>query len=531
MLLSLLLWTTALQDRPVTLELRAARLENAVPILAEKTGLELEVDHEIKDLVVIVKVKERPAKSLLRLIGEQVNARWLEQDDGSLLLKRLPEDVAVQQAQQKALERQGIEAIKKRLREEIGDGAFTVKDVEKFIAELERINKPPENGQGMSLDGPRLAAPASMLAKQLILTIPTNELLEIRHGQSKTLTEAPVGPQHKASPLTLDAFDQFWRNLKLFVDYKAALLGNSRGSVIDKQVVNLEMPATGRGKTLAALSRSNNTLSAWVRVYCGNGDQLTEGFTLGESLLPAWKVPAALMAVKRTRFAMSPDTALIEAFNGGKLQLDGEFAKESREARLLDLLRDPEHKDLLGYVVTDAFFAWADELELDLVACVPAHFGRPAFLESQTGEFDLTKLWSLLERGRAMRVDSRDGAMLVRCVSSDSFFLDAGYAERLGRLNRGLAKFEDRMDACAQYASETLQATGRTGWGQWDLMAWDKAGLIPKDWHQEGMSFLAFWHRLPRTFQRSLHDGASFSISDLPSGARRDLDDLIGLWS
>ena len=68
------------------------------PALAAATGMRLDVATAIEDLVVIIKVRERPAKSVLELVAEQVGARWVEQDDGTLLLKQFAEDIATRKA-------------------------------------------------------------------------------------------------------------------------------------------------------------------------------------------------------------------------------------------------------------------------------------------------------------------------------------------------------------------------------------------------------------------------------------------------
>ncbi len=531
MFLSLLLWSTTvvLQDVPLTLSLRASRLENAVPAIAEKSGLNLKVDPAIKDLVVIVKVHDRPAKSVLRLVAEQVNASWVEQDDGSLKLVRRPEDVALHLAQQRALERQGVEAVKKRLREELGDGGYSVKDVEKFVAELERVNKPPEDGRGMSLDGPRLASPTSRLAKQLFVTVPTDDLLNVAQGKGLVLTETPNRRQSKANAPTLAAFDQFWKNVRVFVDTKSALFGASRGTGLDQSLVNLELPASGRGKTLAGVGRFNSTVTTYVRVFAANGDQFTEGFTLGESVMPPWKVPARFTAVKQKKFAVSPESALVQKFLSGTINLEGDFATGTDESRLLTLLRDPEHKDPLSFLVTDVFFAWADDLGLELVAHLPCTFDR--YLNERGPEFELTDLWAVLERVRWMRVDERDGVMLVHPVSNALNYVNKGYAERVGRLNRGVADFEDRLDATAEFLAETYKATGEPGHGQWELMKWEGVGVLPRDWHQQGLYLLPLLGELPRPLRSSLRDGSKLEFKDLPPIARNLLNDTIGRWT
>jgi hypothetical protein len=529
-LLTLLLWSAAApQEAPLTVALRATRLERAVPALAEQTGLDLKVDPEIKDLVVIVKVRSRPAMSVLRLVAEQVNASWVEQEDGSLLIVRRPEDAAVREAQQRALERQSIEAFKKRVGAEIGDGSFTVRDVEKFVAALEAVSKPPTDGGGMSLDGPRLASPASLLAKHVLLTIETDDLMRLRPGQELVLSANPNRRQTKANAATVSAFDLFWKNVRVFVDHKSALIGDRRGTGIDRNVVQLEMPSSGEGKALATVHRSNNSISTSVRVYAANGERFTDGFILGESVLPPRKLPARLTAIEKTRFAFSPETALVQKFNSGALHLDGEFAEGSEEARLLSLLREPELRDPLSFLVTDMFFAWADALDLDLVAHLPALFER--FLSYRETEPDLARLWTELERTRSISVEERDGVMIVRPVTEAPSYLNDGYAERLGRLNRGLAKFEDRLDATAQFLADTFRATGEPGHGQWVLMKWHGAGVIPQDWHQQGLYFLTLWHELAPPVRAAFLGGATVPLRDLTPAARRVVDKVVGEWA
>jgi hypothetical protein len=116
-------------------------------------------------------------------------------------------------------------------------------------------------------------------------------------------------------------------------------------------------------------------------------------------------------------------------------------------------------------------------------------------------------------------------------VTDSISYLDKGYAERLGRLNRGLAKFEDRLDVVAEFLAETHRATGDSGHGQLELMAWSAADVIPMDWNQQGRYPLTVLGHIPRSVRHQLRDGSAFAVRDLPANARKSLDAIVGRWN
>ncbi|MCH7904665.1 MAG: hypothetical protein IH944_08900 [Armatimonadetes bacterium] len=531
MLSSLLLLSAiqASQDAPVTLTIRASRLENAVPAIATATGLNLKVDEEIEDLVIIVKVRDRPAKSLLRIVAEQVNARWVEQDDGALLLRRLPADIRLRETQQRALERQGLQSLVTKLRKETGDGVFAFEDVEKFVAEVDRTSRPPANGVGMSLDGPRLASPASLLAKQLLLSVDPDELLKIKSGEKLRLSDIPMRRQTQMNSEALAAVDQFWKNTVTFVRLKSALLEAGRGSGFDRALLALEMPQSGRGKTIASISRIRGSLGASVAVYAADQTRFTGGFMLSIPLLPPGKIPAHLTRGVKTKHRLSEESALVRRFMLGKYWFGGQYDEDSEESRVMKILRDPENQDPLSFMATDAFFAWADEAGLELVAHLPAFFDRYLAQVEWQEELDLADLWLTLSTVRTLQVEGRDGVLRVRPLVDFHSFMDKGWAKRLGEYRRGIASIGNRLNATAKFCASNWEQAGKASLGQTEMSNWARAGMGTDNWRfPDTMAAMAFWHYLPKSSRDLVGTGIWLEAGTLPAKITKLLDDTVG---
>lgn len=528
--LALLVSSSVCGDDPVTLTIRGARLENAIPRIAEATALPLRVDNAIKDRVVVVSFRNRSRSSLIRFLAEQVGATWVKRDDGVLVLTETPEDVKLRQVQQAALERQGLEAVKAQWKAEVGTGQFTPRDVERFVNAVVDQGAVPPPGQGKSLDGPRLASPISLLAKSFIAALDDATLLGLAPEQSIYFSDMPNRLQRKPGEKAMAAIDAFWSNTKLFVDLKSALLGANHGAGFDRDLIELEWPGVGTGKSIVRLSRFGSTLSASATAYRADGSMFCNGFTQGESIFPKYTLPRELKSVQETKFRLSSDSAEIESFRAGRVKVYGEFNEETTNGHVLALLCDPEGHDPLSFLATDLFLTWAQKLDLDLVAYLPASFNKYLLGASKEGTADLNVLWSTLERIRTLQVVSRDGVLLARPIAESFRQGDAGYAERLGRLNRGLARFEGRLDATARFLDETYRALGHPGRGQLELIQWTTAGVIPQDWNQDGLYFLPLWHRLPRTLREAINNGGTLYVRDLPLEAREYLNGVLGEW-
>ncbi|MCH7944632.1 MAG: hypothetical protein IIC73_01260, partial [Armatimonadetes bacterium] len=520
------------QDASVTLSLRASRLENAIPAMAEATGLNLRVDEAIEDLVIIVKVRDRSAKSVLRLVAEQVNARWVEQDDGALLLRRLPADIRLRETQQRALERQGLQSLLTKLRKETGDGVFAFEDVEKFVAEVDRTSRPPADGVGMSLDGPRLASPASLLAKQILLTVDPDDLLEIKSGEKLKLSDIPTRRQTQMNSEALAAVDQFWKNTETFVRLKSALLEEGRGTGFDRALLALEMPQSGRGKTIASISRIRGSLGASVVAYAADQTRFTGGFMLSIPLLPPGKIPAHLTRGVKTKHPLSEESVLVRRFMLGKYWFDGEYDEDSEESRVMKILRDPENQDPLSFMATDAFFAWADEVGLELVAHLPAFFDRYLAQVEWAEELDIADLWQTLSRVRTLQVEERDGILRVRPLVDFHSFMDRGWAKRLGEYRREIADVGNRLNAVAKFCAANWEQAGKVSLGQIEMSNWARAGMGTDNWRfPDTMAAMAFWHYLPKSSRDLVGTGIWLEAGTLPAKITKLLDDTVGRWA
>ena len=535
MLSSLLLFAVVgtSQDAPVTLSLRASRLENVVPALAEATGMRLQVAPAIEDLVVIIKVRERPAMRVLELVAEQVGARWVEQDDGTLLLRQFAEDVAARKELQRAGERLALVAELAKLREDVGDGVYTVDDVRKFAAELEKLNRPQEPGTGRSLDGPRLTAPASLLSKQLTLAIGPDALLEIPDGGRRLFSDLPVPGESKLNAAGMRAVEQFWENLELFTRLKNSLIDPKWTKGINADLIALEVPAAGRGKTVLSVTAIRTSLSVWVTVYDAEGSEITSGFHRSLRIASPMKIPARLVSTVKTRHPATEESLLMAKFRLGTYWLDGKLAVGSDEERPLALLLDPEHRDPLSFSVTDCFFAWADELEFDLVAHVPGFYN--AYIEELKfqEEIDLAVFWSRLSRLGTMQIDEIDGVMVAGLVSDRHSFRDNGWVKVLGTYRRGTMRYQNRLDAAARFCAAGFENGWKVYHGQMELMRMSMAGLDVIDAGRPGsMLGLAVWHYLPPAKRSAVQPGSWLEGASVhPNVGRILFEEAAGGWS
>ncbi len=75
------------QDKNVTLQLGAGRIEKLLPEIAKAVGVQLLSTVQTKDEVLVIKVKDVPGSKLLEKIAETVNGTWQKEGDALRLIR------------------------------------------------------------------------------------------------------------------------------------------------------------------------------------------------------------------------------------------------------------------------------------------------------------------------------------------------------------------------------------------------------------------------------------------------------------
>ena len=139
------------QQPKVTLELRAARLENAAPVLAQTLGLNsLVVGRTLLNDVILVKCKDVLPQELEDKIAKALNATWEQRPDGWLLAQtpdQIVQDRSVYNSERLKKFTLFVGRIQKRAEKLPEFNEATCKKLQQSIIALTKVERTDDNGE------------------------------------------------------------------------------------------------------------------------------------------------------------------------------------------------------------------------------------------------------------------------------------------------------------------------------------------------------------------------------------------------
>lgn len=418
---AILLTLLAGQQPKIDFEVKATSLINALGKLSRVTGTTLKPEPAMAQEIVCVRVKGVQTQDLLNKIAEATRCEWREQDGAKILYRPAELTQKFKDDEYKARV-----AFYKRIlepkRKELEKLGTPYEQAQAFIAAMEKIEKQiEEHPMGVSLDGPRLASPASTLVLRLALALGPEALAKCPEGGTTTFANDPTRAE---LPLGLAA--QGYVKDYLEAETKLRDLLPEKPSQFLHGVVDDIFKAArmddGVGKVLFTVRPSGRFLSLGVNVYTEKGQMRDWGFTnsyqLGED--PWAKERTAAAGDKPVWVDLSP----VSADYAESCEPQPEIARFPGERKIKPwsalsdtmkkVLQNPEEIDPLSLIPTEGCYAIAEDGPM--VAYLSDNAENAGRKSVKDGRLNLARFRALLkDSGHA--VLSKDGWTLVQPTS------------------------------------------------------------------------------------------------------------------
>ncbi|MBN9503587.1 MAG: hypothetical protein BGO01_16590 [Armatimonadetes bacterium 55-13] len=412
-----------LQVQKIDFEVRATTVANALGKLSRISGQVYKPEDKLASEIICARAKQVSADEFADKLAEAMQCEWRTTDQGKILFRseektRELEESRIQ-AQMKYLDK--LFEPKRRELEKIGTPYDQALKLTKAIKDLEdRIAEKPK---GMSLDGPRLAAPSSTLTTQLMLGIPLRTLASLPEGRMTVFANEPNRAQ---LPLGKEAGAQI-NNFELAESQAAGLLPQKRpegiaAGLLDDIYASVTNP-DGVGKVLFTARRQGRFMTFNTSIYSGKGKLRSWGFTstyqLGDDSFSAERQAGA--QVRPAWVKLSPGSvAFLEIAN---LEPDvSQFEHEVKDKQEgpsdagMKILLHPDEIDPLSLATTDGCNALADREGKPYVAYLSDSSERAGRLAAEDGKLNLSRFEALLKNS-GHRISTKDGWLTIANTS------------------------------------------------------------------------------------------------------------------
>ncbi len=201
MVCSIALFVLVAQVSPeVDFQVRATTLSTALGKLSRQTGQTFVPSPEIQNEIVCVKVQGVKLSELTDRLAQVVTAAWI-QDGDKQILRRTPEQIREMEQQAFIARRDRLQKLFDAKAKELAALATPHAQAETFLKAIQTLNdQAAANPQGLSLDGPRLAAPVSTLANLLAIDLGADVIAAIPEGEKRVFTQKPNRAQFALGP-------------------------------------------------------------------------------------------------------------------------------------------------------------------------------------------------------------------------------------------------------------------------------------------------------------------------------------------
>lgn len=179
-------------DAPVSLEMRACRLSDAMKVLEPKVGMKLNCDGALRDAVVVVSVHEVPAKDLLDRLAIACDGKWTLERTGEMTLNLDKARVEAQKATQLKVRTDRIAGALRRMKDKLEkagpyDDASIRRLIGKFTAFDEEANStdPKERSNSYELfRGMKGDMPGHRALERIAVNLDPEFLARLPEGES-----------------------------------------------------------------------------------------------------------------------------------------------------------------------------------------------------------------------------------------------------------------------------------------------------------------------------------------------------------
>lgn len=454
----------------VTVTSSGAPLKTVLAQVSQQTGLALDAG-ALKDLPLIVKVKDMTTKTFLDRLAQVVDADW-NRVGSTFTLVRGPSHIKAAEAVEIDRRSQWVqEGIAKYLKDQAAAEDWSDAALDKRLKEdaqrrqgiLDSMQGGQEGAQIMIRDSQAVSA-ASMILHEALRKFPARTLAAIGADQRVVFSNQPTRMQKQLPyvPATLDAFVRVFNRI---VGANKAT-GNPTGSAVkfDTPMSKAEF-IQGIAKLLVIADRVGDALQISVKVVGLQGQILDEGQAfLGSPRPGAGTAPADATG----DILVSPTSkGLIQAFqtneDGGNqfqfaIRLDNSFGTLSNTPpakpltpEVAKILADPVTNEPLSFFVAESLLQLADARKKNMIACVPDTTLGTFAIRLNGGKSTVADLYKSAP-SLGILIDEQDGVLLITPESRAAADRTRVNRTEFGRLVASLAKGYATLDEVARYA-------------------------------------------------------------------------------
>lgn len=409
------------QKSKIDFECRATSLSNALGKLSRITGTQYRAEPLMAQEIVCISAKNVEIDNLITKIAETTSCRWKE-DNGVQVLYR-PKEVTDELNAKDIEDRIAyLNKLFEPRRKELAKLKEPYERAKGFVEAMAKLKQQAsENPRGLSLDGPRLASPASILALQLMLDTDPKLIAAAPEGETVTFSNKPTSAQ---LPLGKNA-QQY---IKEYIETETQLGGmldeqtpaGPASGILDDVFRSAKM-ADGVGKVHFTIRRSGRITSFGTTVYTELGKVRSWGFTNTYSLGDdPWKADREAGANDKPQWIpLSEGSALLDRYQEEEPDV-AHFAFEvdrkpweTLPNTLKKILQTPDEIDPLSLSTTDGCLAIAEQNSTPLIAYLADANERAGRLAAKDGKLNLTRFKALLKVSSA-QIDNENGWTTIK---------------------------------------------------------------------------------------------------------------------
>lgn len=435
LLAALLAYSAGAQEKAagVTLESKAAPLSTILQIVSAQTGLKLEAG-ALKDVPVIVRVADMPAKQFVDSLAKVLDAEWSKLGDQFTLVRGPGRLRAAEAAEAEARVSWVVEAVQKFIADSAASTDWSDAAIEKRIKEdaarkaklLENIRGAGDNMR-ISLVDSGASSPGMLVLIEALKKLPAKALAGILPGQRIVWANTPTRMQ-KQLPYSTASLEAFVKA------YNKVLAANRSMAESAPENVRVETPLSKRGDPLTALpklivigQRHEAGLQVSALIVGPQGQILDRPQAwLGSPVIPSGTVPEGIGgeatlsdASKKLIQGLRADTtqnsnqvqfqvSLGDNFSGS---IGNEPPTRVLPEGVAEILASPQTNEPMSFFVSEVLLQMAASQKKNLIAHAPDMSFAPFMAKLAGGRM---KFADLFQNGPALGIELTMGdAILV----------------------------------------------------------------------------------------------------------------------
>jgi hypothetical protein len=395
-------------SRPITLEYRAGKLSGLARILAQESGVHLEVSGELSNACIAVRVNSTSLTDILRDLARVLESEWKQEADRLVLRRsavvrdKLAEDFRLIH---KARVRDALSKVNR--------GALGLSDayrralasMEAFQEALAGLRRPDSSG------GFEIGDPSELLLKELLVLLRVEALANIPTHRVVVFSDNPTNGQSQLPVGYNAALRTYRETCEALVSVAGGMeMSNPHLAARWQKIIEGARTIDRIGKVLLFCANRGDSLWGLIAVYSTEGKLLTRSATF----LPLQSTSASVIVDDRfsSPIELSDDSKKLLSLWSD--YYDHSTTKEPSlnvDASVKAIVLNPEIHDPLAYAVTDALFAAAGKD--NLMAYIPDELLNICRTVKRGDTLDSRAFWTAVMSAGIINVIEAEGKLLI----------------------------------------------------------------------------------------------------------------------